>query len=48
MTNIFYRVFVSNSDEVTRRETMALELRGGPRIYTSGAGSIGLIELAIP
>jgi len=48
LNNIFFRAFVSNCDESYPTETMALELRGGPRIYTSDADSIGQFELAVP
>jgi len=47
LNNNFYCVFVRNSAERYGMDSMALELRCGPRIYMSGAGSMGLFELAL-
>jgi hypothetical protein len=47
MNNNFYCIFARNCAESYPTKTVALELRGGARIYTSDAGSIGQIELAI-
>jgi hypothetical protein len=47
VNNNFYLVFVRNCAESHPTESMALELRRDSRIYMSGAGSIGLFELAL-
>ena len=47
MNNNFYRVFVRNTAESYPTGSMAPELHDEARIYMSGAGSMGLFELAL-
>jgi len=47
VNNNFYRGFVRNCAVSHPPKSVALDLRWAARIYMSGAGSIGLFELAI-